>query len=128
MTEQTLAKWMGRLREWRESGLSAEEFTAGKDYAAASLRWAVSQVGAEAATRSTSVPVTRETLRKRRAARRSLPAVPVTPRFVPVRVRRAEPVGADVIVEVAGARIRVSRGVDVALLGEVVRALQGGER
>jgi len=29
------------------------------------------------------------------------------------------------IVEVGDARIRVSRGVDVALLGDVVRALQG---
>jgi len=128
MTEHTRTKWVERMREWRESGLSAEDFTAGKDYAAATLRWAVSQVGTETAARPAPEPATRKTARRRRAAEKSAPAVPIAPRFVPVRVRRAEPVGADVVVEVGGARIRVTRGVDVALLGDVVRALQGGER
>jgi hypothetical protein len=53
MTEQTRAKWVKRIVEWRESGLSVEDFTAGKDYAAASLRWAVSQVVAEKAAKLT---------------------------------------------------------------------------
>lgn len=127
MTEHTLAKWKERLREWRESGLSAEEFTAGKDYAAATLRWAVSQVGGETATRPASVASPRKTARRRGSAEKSA-AEAVAPRFVPVRVRRLEPVVADVVVEVGGARIRVTRGVDVALLGDVVRALQGGHR
>jgi hypothetical protein len=39
-------------------------------------------------------------------------------------MRRAEPV-AEMVVEVGSARIRVTRGVDVTLLGDVVRALQG---
>jgi hypothetical protein len=34
----------------------------------------------------------------------------------------------DVVVEVGGARIRVGRGADLALVGDVVRALQGGVR
>jgi hypothetical protein len=32
------------------------------------------------------------------------------------------------VVEVGGVRIRVSRGVGVALLGEIVRTLQGAGR
>jgi hypothetical protein len=40
-------------------------------------------------------------------------------------VRRVEPVAQEIIIEVGGARIRVTRGVDVALLGDVVRALHG---
>lgn len=128
MTEHTRAKWVERMREWRESGLSAEDFAAGKDFAAATLRWAVSQMGAETAGRPTPEPATRKTAGSGRAVEKSPPAVPVAPRFVPVRVRRAEPVGADVVIEVGGARIRVTRGVDVALLGDVVRALQSGAR
>ena len=126
MTEHTRAKWAKRIREWRESGLSIEDFTAGKDYAAASLRWAVSQVVDENAAGPTPAPA--KAPRGRRAAERSTALAALAPRFVPVRMRRVEPIGAEVVVEVGGARIRVTRGVDVALLGEVVRALQGGSR
>jgi len=128
MTKHTHAKWAERIREWRESGLSAEDFTAGKDYEASSLRWAVSQLGAEKAPRPTTTPAPQKASRSRHAAERSVPPTPRAPRFVPVRMRRADPVGAEMIVEVGGARIRVTRGVDVALLGDVVRALQGGGR
>jgi hypothetical protein len=130
MTEHTRAKWVIRIREWRESGLSVEDFTAGKDYAAASLRWAVSQVVAENAAGPTPAPASAppKALRGRRAAKGSAVPTPLAPRFVPVRMRRVEPIGAEVVVEVGGARIRVTRGVDVSLLGEVVRALQGGVR
>jgi hypothetical protein len=49
--------------------------------------------------------------------------------FAPVRVRRsAVPPLGEMVVEVGGARIRVFRGADMTLLGEVVRALQGGGR
>lgn len=129
MTEQTRAKWVERVREWRDSGLTAEDFTAGKDYAATTLRWAVSQVGAETAARLTRESATRKTARRRRATEKSLPAAPVAPRFVPVRVRRAESVGADMVLEVGVARVRVRPGFDEALLAKVVRALSpGGER
>ena len=36
--------------------------------------------------------------------------------------------GAELVVEIAAARIRVARGFDAELLGEVVRALGGGSR
>ena len=79
------------------------------DYEASSLRWAVSQLKAE----KTSRPAAEES------------SGPKAPRFMPVRVRSAGPAVGEVVVEVGGARIHVTRGVDVALLGEVVRALQG---
>lgn len=69
-----------------------------------------------------------KTTRRRHAADKSSTATPAAPRFVAVRVRRVEPIGADMVVEVDGARIRVTRGVDLALLGDVVRALRGGVR
>lgn len=50
------------------------------------------------------------------------------PRFLPVRTRPAWAAAAEMIVEVGAARIRVARGFDVSLLGEVVRALGGAAR
>jgi transposase len=127
MTKHTRAKWEERIREWRASGLSAEEFAAGKDYEPASLRWSASQLRPErqsgASTGSLSGP--KESRRRRHAE--SSPALPSeAPRFLPVRLRRhPDQALAEMIVEVGDARIRVSRGVDIALLGDVVRALQG---
>ena len=127
MTKHTRAKWAERIGEWRTSGLSAEDFAAGKDYEPASLRWAASQLQPErlprASSASRSVPKER---RRRRGAELSPTPPSEAPRFLPVRLRhRPEPALAEMIVEVGDARIRVSRGVDVALLGDVVRALQG---
>jgi hypothetical protein len=122
MRERTRAKWAERIREWRESGKSAEEFAAGKDYGASGLRWAASQMLAkEEAARTASAPASRG----RRAVDSAGPAAVRAPRIVPLRVRRVEPVAQEIIIEVGGARIRVTRGVDVALLGDVVRALHG---
>ena len=126
MTKHTRAKWAERIREWRTSGLSAEDFAAGKGYEGASLRWAVSQIQPEMSSRSMTEPAARPKAPRRRGAiAKSAVAPAQAPRFLPVRMRRAEPPVAEMIVEVGGARIRVSRGVDVALLGDVVRALQG---
>ncbi len=112
MTKHTRDKWAERIREWKESGLSAEDFTADKDYEPSSLRWAVSQLpeGAKPATRS----VAKVPRRARSAAKASRARAP---RFLPLRVAEAagEP---DVVVEVGGARIGVSRGADLALVGD----------
>ena len=126
MTKHTREKWTARIRDWRASGKSAEDFAADKDYEPASLRWAASQVGelAEPAAPKQAPPAAAATRHRPRA---SAPKVPA-PRFAPVRVRRpVAPVG-EMVVEVGGARIRVFRGADMTLLGEVVRALQGGSR
>lgn len=113
MTKRTREQWAERVRQWRASGKSAEDFTADKNYAASSLRWAAAQVKAEQA------PTT--------PARTSSAPAPRAPRFVRVRTRRSKPTTAEaeVVVEIGGAKIRVTRGADVALVGDVVRALQG---
>lgn len=121
-TKHTREKWAERVRAWRESGLSAEAFAEGKDYAASGLRWAASRLREEAATKQASGRGRRMTGRP--AAAKASGA----PRFLPVRVRRSPAVESDVVVEVGGARIRVGRGADLALVGDVVRALQGGGR
>lgn len=132
MTKQTREKWLERIRQWRASGASAEDFAADKDFQAASLRWAVSQLGGDPDVRPTTGS------RRRPSARRSASraSAPVTgpskppPEFFPVRVRptRAPSSGDEMIIEVDGARILVGRGADMALLGDVVRALRGGGR
>ena len=122
MRERTRAKWAERIREWRESGKSAEEFAVGKDYGASGLRWAASQMLAK---EETAMTTSAAASRRRRAVESGGPGAVRAPRFMPLGVRRVEPVGAEMIVEVGGARIRVTRGVDVALLGDVVRALHG---
>lgn len=108
--------------------MTAPEFCAGKGFEASSLRWAVSQLareegGAEAVATSRRGGASQERAETVHASR--------APRLVPVEVRRvAEPPGGDaeVLVEVGEVRIRVRRGADIALVSEVVRAVQGGGR
>ena len=128
-TKHTQEKWADRVRAWRESGLSAEAFAEGKDYAASGLRWAASRLRREAATKQALERGRR--MDGRGAAAKASGA----PQFLPVRVRRSPAVDTrslavdtDVVIEVGGARIRVSRGADLALVGDIVRALQGAGR
>lgn len=120
MTKHTREKWAERVREWRESGLTAEAFAEGKDYEASSLRWADSQLKGQKPPGSPP--------RRRSGERSSAAKTGPAPRFLPVRVGRSPAAAPDVVVEVGGARIRVGRGADLALVGDVVRALQGGVR
>lgn len=109
VTKQTREKWAERVREWRESGLTAETFTEGKDYKASSLRVADSQLKGL----NTSKPRSRRRTRvATTVAKRSQP-----PGFLPVRLGTARVVGPDVVVEVGGASIRVGRGSDLELVG-----------
>lgn len=119
MTKQTREQWEARIREWLESGKSAEEFAANKDYKASSLRWAVSRLGSEKVERSAMATAVHS-----RPGETSI----AMPRFAPVHVTRPVATSAEMVVEVGGAQIRVTRGADMALLRDVVRALQGGER
>jgi hypothetical protein len=128
VTKHTWEKWAERVRAWRASGLSVEEFTVGKDYKASTLRWAVSQLNLEGrakAPRSATGPGARA--RGRSAEKPSTTPGPV-PRFLPVRMRQPESMGAELVLEVGGARLRVTRGVDLTLVGDVVRMLAGGVR
>lgn len=119
MTKQTRERWEARIREWRESGKSAEDFAADKDYEASSLRWAVSRLGSEEKAREATATEVQSRPRGTSIA---------TPRFAPVHVRRTAATSAEMVVEVGGAQIRVARGMDMALLGDVVHALRGGNR
>jgi transposase len=127
MTKETEARWTERVQEWRASGLSAEEFAANKGFKASSLHWASSQLRGAVAQAPVLEP---SAAKRRRAARGSGGAALIAeaPRFLPVRSRTARTPSGDMVVEVGSARIRVSRGFDASLLGDVVRALGGGVR
>jgi transposase len=129
MTKATEAKWAERVREWRASGLSAEDFVAGKEYRASTLHWAASLVsgpgsgasGVEA-TASAGKP------RSKGPSRRRPPVAAKTPRFLPVRAVGVGPALGEIVIEIGSARVRVARGFDGSLLGEVVRALGAAAR
>jgi hypothetical protein len=45
---ETRARWRERVRSWRASGKTAEEFSAGHGFPASTLRWWSSRLGREA--------------------------------------------------------------------------------
>jgi hypothetical protein len=123
MTKETEAKWVERIREWRASGLSAEDFAPSKGCKASTLRWASSLLRRAAKSPVPSMPSSAESHSGARPERRTRSSGEA-PRFLPVRTRpRTEAV--EMVVEIGAARIRVLRGFDVTLLSEVVRALGG---
>jgi hypothetical protein len=97
---ETEARWRERVGEWRASGKKLAEFSEGQPYAASTLRYWASRL-------------------KRGEGQRFVRLVPKSAR---------ESTGSELVIEVASARVRVARGFDAALLGEVVRALGGGGR
>jgi len=127
MTKETEAKWAERVRDWQASGVSAEEFAAGKGFKASSLQWAASQLRVMTAQQQAPRPSAGKRHRTARA-KSSAVSLAEAPRFLPVRTRAARTAGGDVLVEVGSAQIRVTRGFDASLLVEVVRALGGGIR
>src|ERR1700748_381605 len=52
----TKTMWRSRVAEWRSSGKTVEEFTAGRDFAAGTLRWWSSRLRREDRTRA-AMPV-----------------------------------------------------------------------
>jgi transposase len=105
----TDAKWMERIRQWKESGRTAEEFAQGQPFKASTLKWRAAEQrrAAEGGER----------YGKGRAA-----TGPIRMARVVARARSVAP-GAGVVVEIAGTRIALSHGFDPELLAEVVRAL-----
>jgi len=124
MTKETEAKWVERIREWRASGLSAEEFATSKGFKPSTLSWAASLLGRSSKSSAPPPPNSEPSHAEPRTQRRRAPARQ-TPRFLPVHARPGGATAAEMIVEIGLARIRVHRGFDVLLLGEVVRALGG---
>jgi hypothetical protein len=126
MKKETQEKWAERIREWRAGGRSAEEFAAGRGYTASALRWAASQL--QGSIRRPKATAGAGTRASRQRTSEGVATQAPAPRLLPVRIRQPESVAAELIIEVGGARVRVSRGADLALVGDVVRALQGGVR
>ncbi|AUX24049.1 uncharacterized protein SOCEGT47_045820 [Sorangium cellulosum] len=100
-TKATEVMWSERVRAWRESGETAEEFARSRGFAASTLHGWSSRLS-------------------RTERPRFLRLVPKAP-----AVTSSAP---ELVVEVGGARVRVAAGFDPALLADVVRALGGGAR
>jgi hypothetical protein len=100
-TEQ---KWAERVHGWRESGLSASDYTAGREFSAGGLRhWAY------------------------RLKKRGLPAAETeTKQSTTVRVARVERIAAPtaaLVIEVGPARLLVPSGADAETLKATIAAL-----
>jgi hypothetical protein len=104
MTE-TETKWSERVREWRASGKSAEEYAEGRGFKSSTLRYWASTL------------------------RRVAPAESSASKPRGVRMLRvvARPTSAEATIEVSvgKARVVVRRGFDETLLRQVLQALAG---
>jgi hypothetical protein len=107
----TQAKWAERVREWRASDKSAEEFAAEREFEGSTLRYWASRLKSDA-ERALSPPTTIARVVRRRSRK---------PR---VEVAGAPAMVVDQLDVVLGnARIVVRRGFDPELLRQVVTAL-----
>ena len=93
------ATWIARIRSWKSSGKSADEFAAGQPYKVKTLTWWANRLRHEV----------------------------VIPRIEMARVEVRPALPSTIAIEVGAARVVVERGFDETLLRAVVRAL-GGER
>jgi hypothetical protein len=128
MTKETEARWAERVREWRASGLSAEEFASSRGYKASTLQWAASRLRSMAGPAAAASNVASSQLPSGTRVRRRRDATTTAPRFLPVRTRAAKVATGEMVVEIGAARIRVAHGFDGVLLGDIVRALGGAAR
>lgn len=101
--------WAERVRSWRSSGQNAFAFAKANGITHSSLRYW---------TKRLAKP------RKQAAA----PTMVALVRKADASPEATSVSGSELVVEIADARIRVARGFDAELLGEVVRALGGGSR
>lgn len=104
-------KWIERIRQWKESGKTADEFASGESYKASTLKWRAAGLrrSAEGGGRNDEGRASSGSIRMARVTSRG---------------RSDAGQGTDgVVVEVSGARIALARGFDAKLLAEVVRAL-----
>ncbi len=105
----TEAKWAERVREWRASGKTAEDFAGAFEFEASTLRYWASRLKSEAAAVvKVAPPIVRVVRRRRRSPR------------VRTDQAAADP---SVDVVVGAARIVVRRGFDAELLRQLVATL-----
>lgn len=115
-TEQ---KWTERVSGWRESGLTSEKFSEGRDFSANGLRHWAYKLG--------------QTKRRRRKPTMRIARV-VRATGAPTAAKAATngpaPVDATMVVELGGARVVVRPGFDRATLAALldVLATHGGAR
>jgi len=108
---KTDEKWVERVRQWKESGQTAEAFAVGQPFKASTLKWRAAGLrrAAEGGERYGKGRAVNGSIRLARVVSRA-------PNSAPGQ-------GGGVVVEVSGARISLSRGFDAKLLADVVRAL-----
>jgi hypothetical protein len=123
---QTETMWTERVRRWRGSGQTAEQFAQGQGFAASTLRYWASRLGgrASAAAPTGSGAPSRDGARMRLVRVRRVAAGAASARTT------GEPSGegtasAALVVTLGRARIEVCRGFDPRLLSDVVEALGG---
>jgi hypothetical protein len=118
----TEAKWSERVREWRESGLTAREFSTARGFSAGGLRhWAH-----KLSRRQAGVTTPPATAKPSPSPGRSLATVEKeAPMATGVRVLRVERRAAEapLVIEVGAARMSVAAGADVALVRATLEAL-----
>ncbi len=104
-------KWLERIRQWKESGKTADEFAAGKSYKASTLKWRAAGLrrSAEGGGRPDDGRAPSGSIRLARVVSRG-------------RSDAGQGTGG-VVIEVSGVRIALARGFDAKLLVEVVRVL-----
>ena len=108
---KTDEKWLERVRQWKESGQTAEAFAVGQPFKASTLKWRAAELrrAAEGGVRYGKGHAVEGSIRLARVVTRARDCAPKQ--------------GGGVVVEVSGARISLSRGFDAELLTDVVRAL-----
>ena len=124
---KTERKWSERVAEWRESGQTAREFSAGRGFSDGGLRhWAyrLKRLGV--------APAVRRPSRVKREVTVPRSVVPAQLRVVRLE-RMAAAVSPSVLtVEIGAARLRVPEGAHAATLqttlGALVEAILGGSR
>ena len=115
------AEWAGRVKAWRESGQKAAVFCEDKEYTAKSLQWWATELK----RRERSAVETRA---KSKAPARRDAMVRVVAGVAKADVPVQRPVESSLLVRVGRVEIVVGRGIDFALLRDVVHALAGGAR
>jgi hypothetical protein len=110
MTE-TEAKWADRVRQWKASRKTREEFSMGQPFKSSTLGWWATELRRRAALdrRGSAGERSSDTIRMAQV----------------VRVGTRRPSSSGLVLEVSGARIAIERGFDADLLSEVVRAIGG---
>jgi hypothetical protein len=127
MTE-TEAKWSERVRAWRESGRTAEQFADGQGFEASTLRYWASRLRAMQGGRAPAAGRPGDTPRVRlvRVRRRGRPTSGAR-ETSGVRLQEDASSDAALVIALGAARIEVRRGFDARLLSDVVEALGGAQ-